>query len=408
MLRRLRWRFIGVAALSLTAVLLTLTVGINLFFRIQNDKNEDAMLRLIAEQRGSIPAYTGSDDFQLDGGPTLTAETPFDTRYFTAWVDADGQIIQAQMEHIRAVAGDEVKKYVSRAAAKGKTFGYVGQYRFYRCTDYEQTLYVFLDCFRAQAMSGRLLRSSAAISLVILFGAMVLVYLFSGRAIAPAVKSVERQQRFITDASHEIKTPVTVIGSYASLMLMDDPDNEWARTIEKETGRLSALVTDLVKLSRWDEEGARVSKERFSLSEALWDLLPTYEKLAAADGHAVETDIAEDVSVEGDEGAIQNAISVLLENAVKYAVPGSAITVTLEKKRRGAQLRVTNGCDLPAGLDPERLFDRFYRADGSRNRTTGGSGVGLSLARAIVEAYRGSVRAVRDGENITFIMELPA
>ena len=312
------------------------------------------------------------------------------------------------MEHIRAVDEDEVKEYVSRAAAGGKTYGYVGQYRFYRCTDYEQTLYVFLDSFRAQTMSGRLLRSSAVASLVILLGAMVFVYLFSGRAIAPVVKSMERQQRFITDASHEIKTPVTVIGSYASLMLMDDPDNEWARTIEKETGRLSALVTNLVKLSRWDEEGPLASRERFSLSEALWDLLPTYEKLAAANGHAVETDICEDVSAEGDEGAIQNAISVLLENAVKYAVPGSDIKVALEKKRRSARLRVTNGCDLPADLDTERLFDRFYRADGARSRTTGGNGVGLSLARAIVEAHRGTVRAVRDGETITFILELPA
>lgn len=407
MLKKLRWRFIGISTLSVALVLLLLIGGINLSFRVRNDRNADSMLRLIAEHEGSIPTYPEDSAPQPFGQPTFTPETPFDTRFFTVWVDEYGQVASSQMEHIHAVTEETVNEYLQRAVDSGKDSGYVEQYRFCRCTNDDQVFYIFLDCFRSQAMTRELLWISFALALFVLIGAGLVLFLFSKRAIAPMVKSVERQQRFITDASHEIKTPVTVIGSYASLMVMEDPDNEWARTIEKETGRLSALVTDLVKLSRWDEESPMVDKERFSLSEAVWDLLPTYQKLSASNGHAVETSIQEDVFMEGDEGAIQNAVSVLLENAVKYAVSGSSISVELEGRRKTAVLRVTNACDLPPELDPERLFDRFYRADPSRARSSGGNGVGLSLARAIVEAHKGTVQARRDKDRIEFAITLP-
>jgi len=407
MLKKLRWRFIGVATVSVALVLLLLIVGINLFFRIQNNRNADGMLRLIARHEGTIPSYSEEMGPRQFGQPTFTPETPFDTRFFTVWLNDSGEIVQTQMEHIHAVTGENVAEYLSRAVSSGRAYGYVEQYRFYRCEEYDQTLYVFLDCFRNQSMTRNLLWISFALAFAVLAGASILVFLFSKRAIAPMVKSMERQQRFITDASHEIKTPVTVIGSYASLMVMEDPENEWAGAIEKETGRLSTMVNDLVRLSRWDEERPFVDKERFSLSEAVWDLLPTYQKLAESNGHVMELKIQDEVCMNGDEGAIQNAVSALLENAVKYAVPDSAITVELDTKRKSAWIRVSNLCDLPADTDPERLFDRFYRADPSRSRGSGGSGVGLSLSRAIVEAHGGTVHARIDGERIVFEIVLP-
>ena len=407
MLKKLRWRFIWVATLSVALVLLLLIAGINLSFRYQNNRNSDEMLRLIAEYEGSIPAYSDDTGPRGFSRPGFTQETPFDTRFFAVWIDEDGDVIKAQLEHIRAVTGENLQQYLEKAVQSGDEYGFVERYRFYRCEDYSQTLYVFLDCFRSQTMARELLGISFVLAFAVLLGAAALLFLFSKRAIDPMVKSVERQQRFITDASHEIKTPVTVISSYASLLAMEDPDNEWARTIEKETGRLSALVTNLVKLSRWDEEGPVIDKTRFSLSEAFWDLLPTYQKLAESGGHAMDTMIQEDVWIEGDEGAMQNAISVLLENAVKDAVPGSPIATQLEKKRKTACIRVTNETDLPQELELERLFDRFYRADPSRNRSSGGSGVGLSLARAIVEAHKGTVTAKRDDSRIVFEIVLP-
>ena len=407
MLKKLRWRFIGIATMSVALVLLLLIVGINLSFRIQNDRNADSMLRVITENRGTIPSYSEQKRSGSPERPSFTPETPFDTRFFSVWLDETGQIVSTQMEHIRAVTAENAEQYVRQALQTGDEYGSVERYRFCRSEDEGRTLIVFLDCFRNQSMARSLLRISLILAVAVLLGAALFVFLFSRRAIAPMVRSVERQQRFITDASHEIKTPVTVIGSYASLMVMEDPDNEWAKTIEKETGRLSALVTDLVKLSRWDEEGTVTDKTRFSLSEAVWDLLPTYQKLAAARGLTLETEVQEDVEAAGDEGAIQNAIAVLLENAVKYAVPDSTIRFELEKKRKTAGIRVANTTDLPQDQDLDRLFDRFYRADPSRTRSSGGSGVGLSLARAIAEAHKGTISARREGDRITFELFLP-
>ena len=407
MLNKLRWRFISVATSSLALVLLLLIVGINGLYRFEFDRNADSILRLIAEHEGTIPPYAEEPGPRLFGRSLLSPESPFDVRFFTAWLDDDGEIVRTQMEHIHSVTGDNVSQYVARAAEVGSEYGYVDQYRFYRCEDYDRTLYIFLSCYRGQTMTWKLLWISFVLAFIILSGAAILVYLFSRQAIAPVIQNMERQQRFITDASHEIKTPVTVIGSYASLMVMEEPQNEWAAAIEKETGRLSAMVNDLVKLSRWDEEGPFVEKERFSLSEAIWDLLPTYRKLAESGGHDLTAHIQENVSISGDEGAIQNAISALLENAVAYALPGGVITVELETKRKTARLRVSNPCQLPADVTPERLFDRFYRADPSHSRASGGNGIGLSLSRAIVEAHGGAVRARLEGGQIAFTITLP-
>ena len=407
MLTRLRWRFIWVSTLSLALVLALMFVGINVLYRVQFDRNADSILRMIAEREGHLPPVFDKEERRAIGQPLFSPESPYDTRFFLVWLTEDDQIEKTQMDRISAVTEDNVAEYVTQALETGKIYGYVEQFRFYHCTDYNKPMLVFLSCYRTRTMTRNLLWISLTLSLTILLGAAIVLYAFSRRAIAPAEKSMERQQRFITDASHEIKTPVTVIASYASLMTMEDPDNEWAQTIEKETGRLSALVTNLVKLSRWDEEGPVVSRERFSFSEAVWDLLPTYQKLAESNGQAVTIDIQEGVTCQGDEDAVQNAVSVLLENAVQYAVGASPIAVSLGTKRKTALLRITNECDLPPELEVERLFDRFYRADPARSRSTGGNGVGLSLARAIVEAHNGSLRAHREQNTIIFELSLP-
>ena len=144
MLKKLRWRFIGVATVSVALVLLLLIVGINLFFRFQNDRNADDMLQLIARHEGTIPSYPEDMGPRQFGQPSFSPETPFDTRFFTVWLDNSGEIIQTQMEHIHAVTEANVAEYLSRAISSGKAYGYVEQYRFYRCEEFDQTLYVFL------------------------------------------------------------------------------------------------------------------------------------------------------------------------------------------------------------------------------------------------------------------------
>ena len=242
-------------------------------------------------------------------------------------------------------------------------------------------------------------------SLLVIFA---LVWLLSGTAIRPTWQAIERQKRFITDASHELKTPLTVIRSYAEVLCMEDGENEWAQGIRRESKQMTRLVSDLVLLSRWDEESPITEKQPFDLSRSLWDTLTPYQHLAEADGKRLDADVAENLTLTGDEGAIQTAVATLLENAVKYSLPESAITFSARREKRHVALRLANRCDLPDGLDPNRLFDRFYRADPSRSRDSGGNGVGLSIAKAIIEAHGGRIKAERGEEGtIRFSVSLP-
>ena len=231
-----------------------------------------------------------------------------------------------------------------------------------------------------------------------------LVVLLSRRAIDPVVRSAEQQKQFITDASHELKTPITVIATSLKVLEMEVGRQKWIDKARGQTEKLTALVNSLVTLSRMDEEESPSKKEPFPISDAVWETAESFTELAASAGHPLTVQVTEGLVCCGDEYAVRQLTSILPDNAVKYAAPDSPITLTLEKSRRGVVLRTTNRCEDAVHIDTTKLFDRFYRADPSR--TAGGFGIGLSIARSIAEGHRGSISAAVDGVTITFTAEL--
>ena len=408
MLRHLRWKFIGTAMLAVLIVLTLIVAGINLAYRRISVDGIDHMLEIIASNQGQVPAYVPGAAPPAPWGFQMTPETPFETRFFIVWSKDDAEGLRVQTDFVASVSAEDAEAYYQEAEATNRQKGFVDQYRFFRTETQDGAVIVFLDSSRQLLSCRNLLLVSSLITLAAMAMTFLLVWLLSGRAVRPTVRSIESQKRFITDASHEIKTPLTVISSYADVMCMDAPENEWARGIQAESHRLSRLVADLVLLSRWDEEQSFREKRRFDLSRAIWDTLTPYQHLAEAKGNRFTAQIADGLSLEGDEGAMQTALSTLLENAVQYALPDSEIVVNVEKLRRSALIEISNACVLPEHLELERLFDRFYRADPSRARNSGGTGIGLSIARAIIEAHGGKVQALLDGgERILFRIQLP-
>ncbi|MBR4425911.1 MAG: HAMP domain-containing histidine kinase [Oscillospiraceae bacterium] len=406
MLRRLRWKFIGTAMLAVLIVLTLLVSGINLAYRSISIDGLDHMLDMIAANQGRIPENVPGT---APWGFRMTPETPFETRFFLVRRMAGGEDVAVQTDYIASVSAEDAETYLRQALAAGQTRGFVAQYRFLRVQEADGTVFVFLDSSRQLQAFRTLLLISSLITCAALCLTFFLVWLLSSRVIRPTLRSIESQKRFITDASHEIKTPLTVISSYADVMCMEDEQNEWARGIQKESHRLAQLVADLVLLSRWDEEEPIRETRRFDLSRAIWDTVTPYKHLAEAGGMRFSVQIAEGLQLEGDEGAIQTALSTLLENAVKYSLPDSEIHLTAEKLKRSVSIQVSNACALPEDLELERLFDRFYRADPSRSRDSGGAGVGLSIARAILEAHGGKIAASREaGDRVLFRITLPA
>ena len=406
MLKRLRWKFTGAAMLAVFIVLSVLVVCINLVYRRVTVEGEERILTVIAENNGEIPPYAPRrQEGEEPWGFHMTPETRFETRFFVVWEDAD----EKQMDFIAAVTGKDAEAYYRQAEESGADAGFIGQYRFRRFAGENGSFYVFHDCDRQLRSVQNLARVSAIATLASLLVIFALVWLLSGVAIRPTLQGIERQKRFITDASHELKTPLAVIRSYADVLCMEDGDSEWAQGIRRESARMTRLVSDLVLLSRWDEEAPITEKLPFDLSRALWDTLTPYQNLAETDGKRFEASIDEDLTLTGDEGAIQTAFTTLLENAVQYSLPESTIEFSAKRERRHIAARIVNRCELPDTLDPNRLFDRFYRADPSRARDSGGTGVGLSIAKAIIEAHGGKIRAARsDPQTICFSISLPS
>ena len=413
MIRRLRRRFIRIATLSVTAVMLLLTLLLNTANYVSTTRELRDMLQLITSNQGTIPAYRPAGEVpaappkapQPPRDGSFTAETPYSTRYFVLRYQDDGTLVQADLQNIASVTEEDITPYLAAAVAHGAGYGRYGSYRYYVTRTGEgRNMAVFLDGYQQLRAVGLVLLWSLAADAACILLVVVLVVLLSRRAIDPVVRSAEKQKQFITDASHELKTPITVISTCLRVLEMETGKQKWIDKAQAQTEKLTALVNALVTLSRMDEGVSPLKMEPFPLSEAVADTAEPFRDLAQSKGHALVLDIAPNLTYKGDEYAIRQLVSILLDNAVKYARADSPITLTLEKGRKGVVLRQSNRCAEPESIDPAKLFDRFYQADPSRG--AGGFGIGLSIARSIAEGHRGTIRAAVSGDTITFTAEL--
>ena len=407
MINRLRRQFIVIAMISVTLMVFLMTLSINVVNFLSTDRALSDTLQMIYENQGMIPQFSGRRSEKTPRGH-FTPETPYSTRYFVLYYNEDGTLVMADMKHIAAVTDADTGAFLSAALDRGEGMGYKEQYKYYVVRAGEDRyMAIFLDCQRELHS----VRNFAAISLLVAAVCVALVYFliwfFSKRAIGPAVKSIEKQKRFITDASHELKTPLTVIATSLKVLEMEVGPQKWIDKAQAQTEKLSELVNDLVTLARLDEEKPPLRFVRFDISGLVIETAESFQDFAAAKKHALEVDAAPGLFCCGDEYAIRQLVSILLDNAVRYADDGSVIRLCLEKSQKGLLLQVSNPCTgLDAG-EVDKLFDRFYRPDRSRSKQTGGFGVGLSIARSIAEAHKGSICAERSAEGmIQFVVTL--
>lgn len=419
MIRDLRKKFILVAMLS-TMLVLTAIMGVVNFsnYREMLDR-ADEMTALLEQNDGKFPeepSWHEQDDTETPPAKPendekdksrFSVETPFETRYFTVTVDENGEVTDCDLDRIAAVDEETAEEYTQTAQQKNKTTGFQGIYR-YRVTETEDgAKYVFLDCRREISNFRTVLVTTISVSLLGLAAVFVLVVIFSRMVFRPVEESIQKQKRFITDASHELKTPLTIIDANTEVMEMESGESQWTKSTRKQIQRLSGLVQQLVTLSRLDEEKGLEEKCEFNLSEAVSECVQPYESLAQTREKNLTLNIEEDITYTGDERSIRQLAGILMDNAVKYFSENGNITLTLKKKGKKIFLEVYNDADdLPQGkLDV--LFERFYRLDSSRNSGTGGSGIGLSVAKAIVQAHKGKITAEnKNGRGLTITVIL--
>ena len=433
MINRLRNRFIRIATLSVAAVMLLLTVIVNTANFVSVNSDLVQTLELIEKNNGTLPqpsrpdaqADTLEPPAAPDGGTEPAAapekkpngrgghdgpfgpETAFSTRFFVLRYTGGGSLVRAELDKIAAVTEDDVDEYLTAALRHGTGYGYYSGYKFLVTDDGEgRYSAIFLDCYQALRTVRTVAVWSLAADAMCILLVFALVVLLSRKAIDPVVRSAERQKQFITDASHELKTPITVIAASLRVLELDVGKQKWIDKAMAQTEKLTALVNSLVTLSRMDEETSPLKAEDFSVSDAVSETAESFRDFAASRGHALTVSVEPDLTYRGDEYAVRQLVSILLDNAVKYALPDTPNTVSLERARRGVVLRTVNRCEPSTELDASKLFDRFYRADPSRSAETGGFGIGLSIARGIAEGHHGSISARVTGDVIEFTAEL--
>jgi len=408
MIRTLRKKFIAIAMLSLlgTMTVLCATIGIGNYCVAAS--RADKAIDILYQNDGEFPVPDGNASPSAHAGFQVTPETPFETRYFIARLTAEDAVSAVDLEHIAALDRQTVVSTIEQIVSKGTAKGYVGQYRFGRFENKTSgyTLIV-VDCFMQLQSAYAVFRVMAAVFVLCAGIVFLLLLVLSKRATRPFAENWERQRQFVTDASHELKTPLAILSADLGLIEETEDNCTWLESGQEQIQRMDSLIKNLVELARSEEALPPSAIAAVPFSELADGCIENFRPLAESSGKELTAEIAPGLCVSGMPDDISRLLTILLDNAVKYCDAGGTIHLALFSRRKSVELALSNPC---AGVDAAQLpryFDRFYRADSSRARATGGGGIGLSTAKAIVTRHHGRIGARYESGIITFQVTLP-
>ncbi len=410
MIRTLQKKFIVTAMIAVTVLLLVLLGAINAVNAVSASRESDQLLELVAAQEGFGPAPRERPAGLADPGRQgLFQRTPneddrLSAPSFSVRFTAAGELESVDLARVASLTEEEAASLGREALASGRTGGRLGNRKF-KIVDPspDRRTVVFLDVSNQRFDLLRVAALSGLLGLAAWIAMLALVAALSRRAIRPIAENIERQRRFVTDAGHELKTPLAIILANLDAMELTGQESKYSRNIRSQASRLSTLMQNLLTLARIDENAALPDAAPLSLTELCRESAEMFRAPAELRRLTLSADIAEGVSVNGSRAMLQQLLSTLLDNAVKYSPEGGEIGVRLRQEDR-AVLRVSNdvGEERP---DITRLFDRFYRSDSSRSQK-GGFGIGLSAAQAIVRQHKGEIEAHYEGDTIVFTVRL--
>lgn len=393
----IRRRLIWISGLSIILVFVLIFIGICVVSTNRLNKTMDMLTDRISPDDGRFPEFSEMNPPPPRGfAPFITAETPFSTRFFTVRFDPAGLIVSADVEFIASVTEETAQDYAEQAMRSKKERGWIDGYRYKKSDTFLGQTVVFVDGTMNRSLTSMLLLTVGIVLLCSLALILVLIILFSKRGVKPIAESYEKQKQFITDANHELKTPLTLILANLDIIEADIGKNEWLDDIRAEGERMNALVKQLVMLTRMDEDKTEVKASTFSLSDAVNDTVSDFQTLAEEKGKPIFADVQPEITYNGEEAGIRRVISILLDNALKYCDEGGSIFLSLSA-RRYPVICMENTCAEVDNIELDKLFDRFYRADKARC-FTGCFGIGLSIAQAVVEKHHGEVYAYKASE----------
>ena len=408
MIYRLQRKFVLISTMAVLLVI-ALVFGVILALNITSmNRNMDLLADRVSEGGGRFPGNYDELPFPNKIPPRneqnfdfITPETPFSTRHFTVLFDEAGKVMTTYTESIYAIDREQAIAYAQEVLNGNHARGWLSNYRYKVFSAGFGFGVVFVDGSMNRSAMVQSMAIAGVVLLVCAVLVLALILLLSKRAVKPIAESYEKQKQFVTDANHELKTPLTLILANLDIAEAELGQNEWLDDIRSEGHRMTELVNQLVALSRMDEENQPLNREEVALGRIVENTVSEFEPLAVGRGKALHASIDNRITCMGDEAFLCRLVGILMDNAIKYCDPDGEICVTLSRGRR-VVLTVENTYAAVGELELSRLFDRFYRADKAR-KFTGGYGVGLSMAKAIAEKHKGEITAYKkDSTHIGF------
>ncbi|MEB3058782.1 HAMP domain-containing sensor histidine kinase [Parvimonas sp. D9] len=400
---KLRKKFIYFSVGIIAIVLLSIMAFVNVTNFYNLKRSSDELLKTLVENNGVMPSFKLNDNSKEEKTVYLKN---FSNRFFTVKTDNKKNVITVNTDDVFFTSASEAVEYAKDVLSSGKSRGYYGGFKYVVENTENGKLIAFVDVVKDFDVFYSNLGNSVVISFFVLGFVTFFSFVLSKKAVAPMVQAYEKQNAFITDASHELKTPLAIINTSADVLEMESGESKWTGNIHKQVNRLNGLIGNLISLTKL-EESDDLDRLEFSLSDTLDDCVMDVKDYALSLDKNIVTDIEKDISFKGDEKLIRQVIGILLDNAIKYAREKSDINVKLTKQNKKILFTVENEADNLEIKNYNILFERFYRADSSRNSKTGGYGIGLSIAQSIVLKHKGKISADSfDGERIVFTVKL--
>ena len=409
MFRKLRLRFIAIASLAILIVLFSVVGVLNSVRYIQTVNEINKILTLISDNGGTFPSVSIATS---ELGDTVSVDTLFQYRFFSAVVDKDGNITSLNLSSISDLTDKQVENYLIKINKSGDTrgdFRYNNHTYSYLVTDEsdDSTLIVVLDSTNQVEENITLVHLSLWMSGVSFAFFFLMVSIFSGRVIEPFIRNYERQRRFITNAGHELKTPLAIISANNELVEMMNGESEWTKSTNDQVERMTGLINSLVAMARLEEQPEVVLTD-LNFSAIAEDAAEDFKGPVIKDGKQFVMEIQPDIHVKAEEKSLFELVTLLVDNANKYCDTGGTVSVKLSKANRlsKARLEISNTYAEGKNVDYSKFFERFYREDESHNNKKSGYGIGLSMAQTMVKLFKGSISVSYSGDTITFLVSL--
>ena len=407
MIQKIKVRFIAVAMAALFVLLAVIVTGMNMINYNSIVRDADVKLEMLSQNKGRFPEFAPGKRWPIPSG--MTPETPYELRYFSVLLTEDGELVHSDTSRIKAIDSTTAVSYAVKALREKESHGFIENYRFVLSAEDTALRITFLDCSREVFSFRSFLFSSVRMALGGYIAFFFVILFFSNRITKPVTESYEKQKRFITDAGHEIKTPLAIIKADVDVLEMEYGENEWLDGIQAQVKRLSSLTNDLVYLSRMEEMETNLQMIEFPFSDVVSETAQAFHAVAQARGKILQCDVEPMLSLTGNAKAIRQLVNILMDNAMKYSPDGGYVSLSVRHQSRCISLSVFNTTIDPVEKQNlNHIFERFYRMDSSRSSQTGGYGIGLSVAKAIVAAHNGKISAsTQDGHSLQINIQFP-